>query len=330
MDEDGRLRGDDIASLRSRIDELDAKKADKSEISRLEDKKADRGELAVKVSRDDFDSAIEDMSKQLGGLLGKMLEVEQNWQTSLEQTNAKLQNTVNSDEMKSFRKGLEDRLKALKSLLEQTQTSTFEHGDHTDEAAIYRKPLLGYKCVSCDKVTLPVPGQPVASIPVSGNLPHMHTIRPYTTFDLHTIRAQSKITKTGYEERIWLKMKNNLDKSYRQHVAEGLNQAFNAFEQDSSDTIPIGGGSSIPKGYHISRAGRSCGGGHTLTNPHVRFTHLKQLGEMWNEAEHQQTQAQPQQELANQYEESRQEMQLLGNNGHVYRGRTQKDASGKT
>ena len=98
----------------------------------------------------------------------------------------------------AFRRGLEARLKSLKLLLESTRQEEHSGGDCSGDAALFRKPLMGYKCVTCDKVTFPEPGFPVASIPVTGSLPHMHTIRPYTTFDLHNIREQSKLKKSKY------------------------------------------------------------------------------------------------------------------------------------
>ena len=147
------------------------------------------------------------------------------------------------------------------------------------------------------------------------------------------------LLSAGYEERMMLKMKQSIDKKYREHVASTLNSAFNVHEQHKihsqsieSSTVPIGGGSSIPKGYQISKTGRSCGGGHTLTNPHVRFTHLKNLGEMWEEVEVRGTQTgdkseeiieQPTDDIKEKVEESCQETQLMGNDGHIYRGRQQ-------
>jgi chromosome segregation ATPase len=362
LDEEGRNRSENIRVLFASVEKLEKTKADKSEIVELQETKADKSEIKQKVSRDDFDSAMSDMSDQLSGVISQMLEVEQNWKSSLDQTNDRLKNSMNSSEMNEFKSSLEGRLKNLKVLLERSQKmeSSYEHGDCTDTAAVFRKPLMGYKCVSCDKVTYPMPGAPVASIPMSGNLPHMRTIRPFTTFDLHTIRNQSKITKTGYEERMMLKMKQNIDKKYRQHVAESLNSAFNVHEQQKSidnTTVPIGGGSSIPKGYQISKTGRSCGGGHTLTNPHIRFAHLKNLGEMWDEVDEisdvndsntttittsKQTSSeskssdtknsseknrseQPIDNIKEKVAESCNETQLTGNDGHIYRGRQQDD-----
>jgi hypothetical protein len=362
LDEEGRNRSENIRVLFASVEKLEKTKADKTEIVELQETKADKSEIKQKVSRDDFDSAMNDMSDQLSGVISQMLEVEQNWKSSLDQTNDRLKNSMNSSEMNEFKSSLEGRLKNLKVLLERSQKmeSSYEHGDCTDTAAVFRKPLMGYKCVSCDKVTYPMPGAPVASIPMSGNLPHMRTIRPFTTFDLHTIRNQSKITKTGYEERMMLKMKQNIDKKYRQHVAESLNSAFNVHEQQKSidnTTVPIGGGSSIPKGYQISKTGRSCGGGHTLTNPHIRFAHLKNLGEMWDEVDeisdvndsntttittskHTSSESkssdtknsseknrseQPIDNIKEKVAESCNETQLTGNDGHIYRGRQQDD-----
>lgn len=339
LDEDGRVRSGSIEALRERVARLEETKADKVQIDTLEDKKADRAELDVKVSRDDFDGAISDMQKQLEGLVTNMLEVEESWKQSLEQTNTRLKKTLNSDDMDAFRRGLEMRLKSLKTLLETTRQEETTGGDCAGDSALYRKPLMGFKCVTCDKVTFPEPGFPVASIPVSGSLPHMNTIRPYTTFDLHNIREQSKLKKTGYEERVWLRMKTNLDRSYRQHVAESMNYAFNAFEQGATETVPIAGGASVPKCYHIAPAGRSCGGGHTRTNPHVRFTHLKNLAEIWQDPDAHARQGTPAEgqehtphqpvrssvqagdDVARKFDESRREIQILGADGHVYKGR---------
>ena len=54
--------------------------------------------------------------------------------------------------------------------------------------------------------------QPVASIPTAGHLPHMDTIRPYTTFDLHSIRHQANFNRTALDEReygeVYQKMTN--------------------------------------------------------------------------------------------------------------------------
>merc|ERR1711881_104845 len=338
LDEECRQRSDLIDDLRQRVDDLDERKADKETVAKLDEEKANKSDLNVKVGREDFDEAIQDMNAHINRILNEMVELESNWKTSLDQTRDSMKNAMSSADMDAFKKSLEARLRTLKNLLEtsrtQETTETFGHGD---QAAGFRKPLLGYKCVSCDRMTLPVPGDPVASIPLSGHLPHMHTIRPYTTFDLHNIRAQGKYGKTAYDERVWLRMKNQVDHTYRKHVAESLNYAFNAYEQHdtaNSGHLPISGGSSIPKGYAIAKAGRSCGGGHTLTNPHVRFTHLKNSidGSLCEDfrsghrvhtplTESRQQEEAAGSEVLDKLEKSHHETEVLGADGHIYKGR---------
>merc|ERR1711981_1453716 len=86
LDEECRLRSEMITNLRTRLDELDSRKADRSEVEKLDQQKADKNELKFKVAREDFDSALADMNSQINRIFNDMVELEGNWKTSLEQT----------------------------------------------------------------------------------------------------------------------------------------------------------------------------------------------------------------------------------------------------
>jgi len=335
-----RLRNDMIYDIQKRLDRLEEGKADKSELMKMNDEKANKSQLKVTVNREDFDNAIRDMSGQINRILTDMMELETNWKLVINDTQDSLKMAMSSKDMELFKKNLESRLKTLKNLLETTRAQETRDQGTNDSTAVFRKQLLGYRCVTCDKDTLPVAGDPVASIPLSGHLPHIDTIRPYTAFDLHNIRSQGKYGRTGYDERVWMKTKNKTDHNYRKHVAESLNYAFNAYEEhDMNDSLPIQGGSSIPKGYAITQAGRSCGAGHTLTNPHIRFTNLRSSNDEWGaqnqdfrydhraptpnaQPSEQRTQQQVAEKVVHdKVEQTHHETEILGSDGHIYKGR---------
>jgi hypothetical protein len=319
-----RLRNDMIYDIQKRLDRLEESKADKSELLKMNEEKANKSQLKVTVNREDFDNAIRDMSGQINRIFTDMMELETNWKSVINDTQDSLKMAMSSKDMESFKKNLESRLKTLKNLLETTRAQ--ETRDHGTNDSSYHKHQLRV-------------GDPVASIPLSGHLPHIDTIRPYTAFDLHNIRSQGKYGRTGYDERVWMKTKNKTDHNYRKHVAESLNYAFNAYEEhDMNDSLPIQGGSSIPKGYAITQAGRSCGAGHTLTNPHIRFTNLRSSNDEWGsnqdfrydhraptpngQPSEQRTQQQVAEKVVHdKVEQTHHETEILGSDGHIYKGR---------
>lgn len=115
----------------------------------------------------------------MDNLLDKMIGLENSYKNNLLEVSQVLGEKMDRKDMDPFRTHLEGRLKALKALLEKTSGSGGGDGEGDGEPAIYRKPLLGYRCVTCDKKVYPMLGEPVASIPASGFMPGLNTLRPY-------------------------------------------------------------------------------------------------------------------------------------------------------
>jgi len=187
--------------------------------------------------------------------------------------------------------------------------------------------MIGYQSVAYEAHQN---GQaPHASIPTAGALPQMNTMRPYTTFDMHTIRNQSQFNRTTMDERDFLRSRKNNEYGYRKKVAGSMNYAFNAYEQGTManyDAIPCHGGSSIPPNYAIQKLGRSCGGIYTMTTPHRRFTKVK-VGPNdghWNEEDDVQAQS-LESKIQQQFNNPQEEVELCGHDGHIYKGRMKTD-----
>merc|ERR1719378_107165 len=237
---------------------------------------------------------------------------------------------MNTKDMHEFSNVLDQKLKCLKKLLEVQKTKKIDiNGEQLNELnQFFRKPMIGMQNVAYDNSSLNG-NQPGASIPTAGKLPHMDTIRPYTTFDMHSIRNQAQIKfRTTLDEREFLRQHQQDENHYRTHVAETMNYAFNAYTNGNckySNIVPVSGGPSIPKGYGITKLGRSCGGTYTTTHPgslsHARglFDHSNKVWQNENSS--------LEQKIQTQFNRPSEEVELQGHNGHIYKGRLNNESS---
>jgi len=311
------------------VETLKSDKADKSDMQAAINEKASQRDLDLKVDRAYFDNAIKDVGSQIEGLMLQMDQLNEGWGTQLQDLTTGIDSKMDKSDMDPFKSQLEGRLRLLKKLLENTKNEEAHAGGNSDEQAAFRKPMIGYQSVAYDGNQYS--HVPHASIPTAGSLPHMDTIRPYTTFDMHTIRNQAQFNRTAMDERDYLRDRKNGEHRYRRKVAESLNYAFNAYEHDTmtnyDNVIPCNGNSSIPNSYAIQRIGRSCGGGYTLTTPHRRYTNLKHISELWEETAQTETNQNMETKIQQQFNNPQEEVEICGHDGHIYKGRLNSDGS---
>jgi len=318
-----------MENVLSAVTELNQSKADTKRVESLVGDKASQRHLDFKVDRPYFDNAIRDLVQQNESLSSKIDDVIRDLEEKLNSVYNAMNSKMDKTELDPFKSQLEGRLKALKKLLEITKNEEANAGG-VDQDAFFRKPMIGYQSVAYDTQQF---GQvPHASIPTAGALPQMNTIRPYTTFDMHTIRNQSQFNRTAMDERDFLRSRKNNEYGYRKKVAGSMNYAFNAYEQGTMtnyDAIPCHGGSSIPPNYAIPKLGRSCGGIYTMTTPHRRFTKVK-VGpndQQWDDdvVNEQDIQQSLESKIQQQFNNPQEEVELCGHDGHIYKGRMKTD-----
>lgn len=300
------------------LEKLDDKKCDLKYVDKRLESKVEQKELNVKINKSDFDQSIENIIEQMERLSHNMSVLENQWNENTNSMMKQIDSKMGKSDMEPFKAQLDSRLKSLKKLLEVTRDEESNINSH-DNSNHFGKPQISG--VPVDYESGMFRNQPVASIPTAGHLPHMDTIRPYTTFDLHTIRHQANFNKTALDQREYMHNKKTRELDYRRHVAESMNYAFNAYEQtsQSSKFVPISGGASVPNGYPLSKIGRSCGGGFTMMSPHRRYKHLG--GELFQS----ETMDDPRREIQDQYNNPQEEVELYGHDGHVYKGRSLHD-----
>jgi len=319
-----------MENVLSAVTELNKNKADTKKVENLVGDKASQRHLDYKVDRPYFDNAIRDLVQQNESLSSKIDDVIRDLEEKLNSVYNTMNSKMDKTELDPFKTQLEGRLKALKKLLEITKNEEANAGG-VDQDAFFRKPMIGYQSVAYD-AQQQYGQQPHASIPTAGALPQMNTIRPYTTFDMHTIRNQSHFNRTAMDERDFLKSRKNNEYGYRKKVAGSMNYAFNAYEQGTMtnyDAIPCHGGSSIPPNYAIPKLGRSCGGIYTMTTPHRRFTKVK-VGpndQQWDDdvVNEQDIQQSLESKIQQQFNNPQEEVELCGHDGHIYKGRMKTD-----
>lgn len=286
IDNKGNERSKLIDELLARVQQLQVTKADLHVVEDELAKKADKKDLDSRVKRDNFDLVITDINEKIDNLLQNVVDMEGKYRDNLTELFSNLGGKMDKSEMDPFRNHLESRLKALTSLLEKTNSvGGMYQNVEADQAAVFRKPLIGYKCVSCSKDAKPQISEPVASIPSGGFMPGSNHLRPYTTFELHNIRSHGK--------RL-IGCSNSLNR---------FNKIFGTIGNHSGTS---------------NFMGRPCGGDHTLTTPSRRYVHLKQLSDVWADQNVSQKKTTKEDQFIGQ---NVKEINVMGNDGHIYKGR---------
>nr|XP_009672958.1 PREDICTED: putative uncharacterized protein C16orf96 homolog [Struthio camelus australis] len=151
---------EDVQSLREMVEHLDVSKADKALLEQGMDIKADKAELETKVSQEELQSAIAQLSEMMHDLLQKMSLQDQDWQKALEKLVSDMDSKLDHMVLDPLRVQLEQVWKFTKRYLRQCPPF------NANSAAGFKRQLFErVKCISCDR--------PVTIVP----RPHLVTVR---------------------------------------------------------------------------------------------------------------------------------------------------------
>ncbi|XP_027968232.1 glutamine-rich protein 2 [Eumetopias jubatus] len=322
--EDHRQKQKDIDALYQGLEKLEKEKANRGHLEMEIDVKADKSALAAKVSRVQFDATTEQLNHMMQELVAKMSGQEQDWQKMLDKLLVEMDSKLDRLELDPVKQLLEDRWKSLRQQLK-------EHSPlyQADEAAAMRRQLLAhFHCLSCDRpLETAVTGQFIPVTPVGPALPGHRSLRPYTIFELEQVRQQSRNLKLGgtalprgelaHMERsvgrlrtMHSKMLMDIEK-VQIHFGGSVkasSQMIRELLQSQCLSSPCYKRVPETADYTYSSGPRRCGGSHTLTYPYRRnrLQHLPQGPYPPDEAR-----------IAVKHDE----VDILGLDGHVYKGR---------
>lgn len=242
-----------IDALYTYSDKLQEMKADKEQVAMEMDVKADKHTVDKLVSRSKFDQSIGGLDQSLQELLQRVEGQESALKDALDRIAADIDQKLDRLELNPVKDHFEKKIKNMKC----------KHVDslpvNDDPAAGFRKAMLRFHCISCDRPVDMVPGNPNPALPQTPGLPLSRSGRPYTTYELDQMR---QIHRGAY--------------TYEQEVA--------------------------------TTTARSCGGSHTVTYPHRRSARMSQY---YYYREDDTPVPLPQ----------RDETDLIGQDGHIYKGR---------
>ncbi|KAM9119039.1 glutamine-rich protein 2 [Pangshura tecta] len=331
--EDHRQKQKDIALLFQSLEKLEKEKADKEHLETEIDVKADKIALAGKVSLTQFDATTEQLNKMVQDLVNKMSGQEQDWQKVLDKILVEMDSKLNRLELDPFRQQLEERWKAIRKQLKE-RSPQYE----ADDAAGIRKRLMAhFHCISCDRpLEMVVPGPTIMTVPSVPGLPSHRSIRPYTVYELEQVRQQTRSLKSGLRpyprlDALQLEKSAGLGKLHSIHSKmlmdiEKVQIHFGGSAKASSQMIrEIMQSQCLSPGHYIKRdkmaemaeygylsVPRRCGGSHTLTYPYRRYTRLQQIAQCMP--------VHPE-ETAMLTVMKHEEVDILGLDGHIYKGR---------
>ncbi|XP_065271389.1 glutamine-rich protein 2 [Emys orbicularis] len=327
--EDHRQKQKDISLLFQSLEKLEKEKADKEHLETEIDVKADKIALAGKVSRTQFDATTEQLNKMMQDLVNKMSGQEQDWHKVLDKILVEMDSKLDRLELDPFRQQLEERWKAIRKQLKESSPQY-----EADDAAGIRKRLMAhFHCISCDRpLEMVVPGPTIMTVPSVPGLPSHRSIRPYTVYELEQVRQHTRSLKLGLRpfprlDALQLEKSVGLGKLRSIHSKmlmdiEKVQIHFGGSAKASSQMIreimqsqclsPSHDKMAEMAEYGYLSMPRRCGGSHTLTYPYRRYTRLQQIAQCMP--------VHPE-ETAMLTVMKHEEVDILGLDGHIYKGR---------
>ncbi|XP_038597845.1 glutamine-rich protein 2 [Tachyglossus aculeatus] len=319
--EDHRQKQKDIDCLYQSLEKLEKEKADREQLEMEIEVKADKSLLAAKVSRVQFDATTEQLNRMLQDLLTKLTGQEQDWHKVLEQLLLEMDNKLDRLELDPLKRQLEERWRALRQQLKERPPQFTAD----DAAGIRRQLLAHFHCISCDRpLEMIAPGPMVLSVPNVPGLPGHRSTRPFTIYELEQVRQQSRNLRLGSALPRLVQVEHSVGRLYSMHSRmlqdiEKVQLRFGGSTKASSQVIrELLRAQCLTSGRYLRRdktlelsectplsVPRRCGGSHTLTFPYRRYARLQYLP--------------PEGETA--YAILKDEVDILGLDGHIYKGR---------
>ncbi|XP_022780650.1 probable DNA double-strand break repair Rad50 ATPase isoform X5 [Stylophora pistillata] len=183
-----------IDALYTYADRLQEVKADKEQVAMEMDVKDDKRSLDNLISRSKFDQSIGGLEQSLQELLNRLDGQESSLTDALARLASDIDQKLDRLELDPLKDYFEKKMKSMKC----------KHVDlplSDDPAAGFRKALLRFHCISCDRPVDMIPGHPNPALPQTPGLPPSRSGRPYTTFELDQIRQMHRGGYT-YEQEV--------------------------------------------------------------------------------------------------------------------------------
>lgn len=183
---------EELFRLTNRLEEI---KADKSYVDQQLEPKADKIQLDAKVNFNLFDETTGTLNSQVDELLRKLLSTEDDLRRLLKMLGADLDGKLDRLEMDALKDWLEKRLKALAAKIKSGPANIDLNED--DAAGLRRQLLQHFHCISCDRPLEVAAHPPAPSLPEKPALTVTKSMRPYTTFELDSIRQHARSLNAG-------------------------------------------------------------------------------------------------------------------------------------
>ncbi|XP_064378625.1 glutamine-rich protein 2 isoform X2 [Dromaius novaehollandiae] len=319
-----RQKQKDIEALFQSLEKLEKEKADREDLVTEINVKADKAALAGKVSRTQFDATMEHLNKMIQDMLDRVTGQEQDWHQIQQKLVEEMDSKLDRLELTPFRQRLEERWKTLLKQLQEKAPRT-----EADDAAGIRKQLLAhFHCVSCDRsLNMLVPGPHVLAIPSMPALPSRHSLRPHTVFELEQMRQHGRSLRWGPAglpsplDALLLERGARSPRCTHEWMSRDtekvqLHDGAGASSQMIRDLLQLPCLSPVPPRERAAECGypsvpRHCGGRHTLIHPLQRCARRQLLARAI--PGHPEPGPAP--------APAKDEVELLGQDGHVYKGR---------
>nr|CAH8861635.1 unnamed protein product [Trichobilharzia regenti] len=193
-----------VEDVKQYADDLETRKADANYVDIQLEKKANSEDVKNFLSRSEFQSTNQTLKELIEDLFGKLTAAENELKSLLNDLQEAMENKMDRDEIDQLREWLEKRFKALnKRFSSFNNDSLLSGGQVTDDAAGLRRSLMQhFHCISCDRpLEVALSQEHLTNFSTDNRgFPVNKSIRPYTTFDLESLRhhIQSRATNKSF------------------------------------------------------------------------------------------------------------------------------------
>ncbi|CAH8860634.1 unnamed protein product [Trichobilharzia szidati] len=193
-----------VEDVKQFADDLETRKADASYVDMQLEKKANCDDMKNFLSRSEFQSTNQTLKELIEDLFGKLTAAENELKSLLNDLQEAMENKMDRDEIDQLREWLEKRFKSLnKRFNSLNNDSLLPPGQVTDDAAGLRRSLMQhFHCISCDRpLEVALSQEHLTNFSTDNRgFPVNKSIRPYTTFDLESLRhhIQSRATNKSF------------------------------------------------------------------------------------------------------------------------------------
>ncbi|XP_067931086.1 centromere protein F-like [Watersipora subatra] len=176
----------ELTAFREIVQHVSSQKVDRDYLKFALSMKSDKRDIAELVDMKYFKRTNKILEDSINGLRFKVKNLEQefNWRETIDKVLSKMNSKAEQEEVLSIKKILQNFEAKLQKLM------MTDYRLHADDATAFKKQMMPFNCLACNKNVSLDPNKISVNLPMEGGISGHKSHRPYTSYELKSIREQ--------------------------------------------------------------------------------------------------------------------------------------------